>query len=142
MSVWIIGTGNISIKPQVDDTLIKEYIQFSKRCIPVEYGEESFPNTWFFDENNKLVSIAGKFAEPSIWYSHIKEKFFEVRGYELEGDMIIVGEADLGFEETREKNREKYQQWKLRILQYSAVLWMIVTTKFFIELFQNRTVVL
>ena len=30
MGVWIIGTGSILIKPQVDETLIKEYIQFSK----------------------------------------------------------------------------------------------------------------
>lgn len=34
MGVWMIGTGNISIKPQVDDELIKEYIQFSKSCYP------------------------------------------------------------------------------------------------------------
>ena len=33
----------------------------------------------FFDEENKLCSIAGKFAEPSICYDHIKEKFFEAK---------------------------------------------------------------
>lgn len=32
MGVWMIGKGNISIKPQVDETLIKEYIEFSKEC--------------------------------------------------------------------------------------------------------------
>ena len=30
MGVWMIGTGSITIKPQVDEVLIKEYIQFSK----------------------------------------------------------------------------------------------------------------
>lgn len=80
MGVWMIGTGNISIKPQVKDDLIIEYIQFSKSCFPEEYGEESFSNTWFLDENNKLFSITGKFAEPSIWYRHIKDNFFEARG--------------------------------------------------------------
>ena len=74
MGVWMIGTGNISIKPQVEENLIKEYIQFSKSCYPKEYGEESFFNTWFFDENNKLFSIAGKFAESSIWYRQWKER--------------------------------------------------------------------
>ena len=39
MGVWMIGTGSISIKPQVDEALIKEYIQFSKSCFPEEYGE-------------------------------------------------------------------------------------------------------
>ena len=53
MGVWMIGTGNISINPQVDEELIKEYIQFSKSCFPEKYGEEYFSNTWFFDEENK-----------------------------------------------------------------------------------------
>ena len=116
MSVWMIGTGNISIKPQVDGDLIKEYIQFSRSCFPEEYREECFANTWFFDEENKLFSIAGKFAEPSIWYRHIKEKFFEVRGYELTGDMTILDECNPGFEETCEMSEDKYKQWKRQIL--------------------------
>lgn len=115
MGVWMIGTGSITIKPQVDETLIKEYIQFSKSCFPEEYGEECFSNKWFIDEHSKLFSIAGKFAEPSIWYRHIKENFFEARGYELEGEMIIIGECDLGFEEACVNSEEKYQHWKLRM---------------------------
>ena len=62
MGVWMTGTGNISIRPQVDENLIKEYMHFSKSCFPEEYGEECFANTWFFDEENKLFSIAGKNA--------------------------------------------------------------------------------
>ena len=103
---------------QVDESLIEEYIQFSKSCFPEEYGEERFPNTWFFDEENKLFSIAGKFAEPSIWFHYIKEKFFEPRGYELEGEMIILGEGDSGFEETYEKSQKKHQEWKRRRLRF------------------------
>ena len=117
MSVWMIGTGNISVKPQVDESLIMEYLQFSKECFPEEYGEEKFSNTWFFDEENKLFSIAGKFAEPSIWYHHIKENFFEPRGYELEGEMTVIGECELGFAEVFEKSEEKYQQWEVRIFE-------------------------
>lgn len=62
-----------------------------------------------------MFSIAGKFAEPSIWYRHIKEKFFEARGYELEGEVVIIGEGEPGFEEACEKSEEKYRQWKMRI---------------------------
>ena len=115
MGVWMIGTGNIMIKPQVDEALIKEYAQFSQSCFPKEYGNEVFSNTWFFDENNKLISIAGKFSEPSIWYRHVKENFFEARGYELEGDMMIIGECESGFEEACKKSMKKYQQWKKRM---------------------------
>ena len=115
MGVWMIGVGSISIKPQVDDKLIKEYIEFSKSCFPKKYGEEKFFNTWFFDEDNKLSSIEGKFAEASIWYDHIKENFFEARGYELEGEMTIIGEGEPGFEEACEESEEKYRLWKRRI---------------------------
>lgn len=118
MGVWMIGTGNISVKPQVEDALIKEYINFSKSCCPNEYRDECFLNTWFFDENNKLVSTAGKFAEPSIWYRHIKDNFFKARGYELEGEMTIIGEGEPGFEEACKKGEEKYQQWKMRMGGY------------------------
>ena len=112
MGVWMIGTGSISIKPQVDEALIKEYIQFSKNYFPEEYRKEHFLNTWFIDENSKLFSIAGKFAEPAIWYRHVKENFFEARGYELEGEMTVIGECDSGFEEVCKKSEKKYQQWK------------------------------
>ncbi len=115
MGVWMIGTGNITIKPQVDGNLIKEYIQFSKTCFPEEYGEEVILNTWFFDEDNKLCSIAGKFAEPLIWYRHIKENFFKPKGYKIEGEMKILGECELGFEEACENCEKKYQHWKVRM---------------------------
>lgn len=115
MGVWMIAAGSVSVKPQVEETLIKEYIQFSKNSIPKEYWGEKFSNTWFFDENNELFSIAGKFAEPSIWYRHIKENFFEARGYELEGEVMIIGEGEPDFIETCEKNEEKYRQWKMRL---------------------------
>lgn len=114
MGVWMIGTGSISIKPQVDKALIKEYIQFSKSYYPEEYGEECFSNPWFFDDNDELFSVAGKFAEPSIWYRHIKE-FFESRGYELEGEMTLIGEGEPNFEEICEKSEEKYRKWKMRV---------------------------
>ncbi|MEE0862965.1 MAG: hypothetical protein U0L79_08295 [Lachnospiraceae bacterium] len=118
MGIWMIGTGNITIKPEVDETLIKEYLQFSKSCFLEAYKDEDFVNVWFFDENNKLFSIAGKFAEPSIWYRHIKENFFEIKGYELEGEMTILGEFDHSFEEACEISEEKYQQWRRRKLYF------------------------
>lgn len=118
MGVWTIGIGNMTIRPQVDEKLIKEYIEFSNTCFPKEYGDEKFLNTWCFDENNKLFSMEGKFAEPSIWYQHIREKFFEPKGYKLEGKMIILGECDKGYDEACQISREKYYQWKERIQNY------------------------
>ena len=40
MGVWMIGTGSISIKPQVDDNLIREYMKFSKEYHPEDEDAE------------------------------------------------------------------------------------------------------
>ena len=72
----------LEIIPAPDETLIKEYIKFSNRINPYEKMDENFPNPWFFNEDNRLESIAGKFAEPSVWYDYIKN-FFETLGYKV-----------------------------------------------------------
>ena len=46
MGVWTIGIGNMTIRPQVDEKLIKEYIEFSNTCFPKAYGGEVFLNKW------------------------------------------------------------------------------------------------
>jgi len=82
MGCWVIGAGELEIIPEPDETLIKEYIKFSNRINPYAKMDENFPNPWFFNEDNRLESIAGKFAEPSVWYDYIKN-FFETLGYKV-----------------------------------------------------------
>lgn len=113
MGCWMGALGRLTIEPEPDDELIMEYIDFSKHSCPKDYCEdEVFMNPWFFDADNKLASYIGKFAEPSVWYDHLKENFFEPRGYRLRGDPMFVGECDLdiwklGEERYREWNRKK-----------------------------------
>ena len=120
MGCWLLGTGELEITPAPDETLIKEYARFSKRINPYESMDENFPNPWFFNEENRLESIAGKFAEPSVWYKYIKN-FFEALGYQLVGDTQIVGECDPGvnFWELSDIQYQKYLKWKERIQNYN-----------------------
>ena len=68
---------------------------FSEYFCPPEYSPDNVGyNPWFFDKDNKLVSIGGKRDEPDIWYRHIK-KFLEKRGFQLIGDPKIVSEMDV-----------------------------------------------
>ncbi len=115
----MIGAGELELIPAPDETLIKEYIKFSNRINPYEKMDESFPNPWFFNEDNRLESIAGKFAEPSVWYDYIKN-FFEALGYKLVGEKQIVGECDPGvnFGELNDIQYKKYKKWKERIQDY------------------------
>ena len=72
-----------------------------------------------FNEDNRLESIAGKFAEPSVWYDYIKN-FFEALGYKLVGEKQIVGECDpeVNFWELGDIQYKKYKKWKERIQDY------------------------
>lgn len=116
MGVWLGALGRLKIVPEPDDELIREYLYFSRHTCPKSYSEdEVFRNTWFFDKNNNLISGIGKFAEPSVWYDHLKEEFFQKRGYELIGDPKIVGEFDLDLWSLGDARYEEYMQWKKRV---------------------------
>ena len=68
----------------------------------------------FFDSENKLVCIAGKFAEPEVWYDHLKQHFFERWGYNVPDEITIIGECDEGFWELAEGRAKEYKEWKIR----------------------------
>ena len=73
MGCWMGALGRLTIVPEPDNDLIMEYVDFSKSACPKEYKEdEVFHNSWYFDENNRLASGIGKFAEPSVWYGYLK----------------------------------------------------------------------
>ncbi len=116
MGVWLGALGRLTVTPEPDDNLIKEYVYFSKHTCPDLYSEdEIFPNTWYFDSENRLASGIGKFAEPSIWYRHLKENFFEPRGYQLIGDPEIVGEGDLNIWKLGEEREQEERLFRQRV---------------------------
>ncbi len=111
MGCWMGALGKLTIIPEPGNELIMEYAEFSKSACPKDYHEEEiFSNPWYFDEENRLASCVGKFAEPSVWYQFLKEDFFEPRGYQLCGDPMFIGEEELNFWEIGEK---RYLEWKM-----------------------------
>lgn len=119
MGVWMIGTGILKIEPMPMDDLVKEYIEFSENVNPYEKYDEYFSNPWFFDEDNNLQSIAGKYAEPSVWLKYVIE-FFEERGYKLIGDAAIEGEYLPDFWEICEEKYSDYKNWLIRKSELST----------------------
>ena len=110
MGVWMIAGGKLTIEPKVDDYIIQEFILFSKETCPPAYYREKFYNTWFFDEQNRLVCYEGKFGQASIWYEHLKENFFGLRGYVLKGDPHFIAEGEKGFTEICEERNADYDE--------------------------------
>ena len=113
LGCWLIVKDKIKIEPEVDDELIREFIEFSIRSCPKDYCTEKFENPWFFDSENRLVCSYGKFAEPCVWYRHLKKYFFTPRGYKIpdEDEITILGECDIGFTELEEERMHDYKQW-------------------------------
>lgn len=114
MGVWLIAKGELDLNPKLDEEIIKEFVNFSEQTCPEGYGEEKFGNVWFFNQQNKLLCCGGKFAEPSIWYEHMEKNFFKPRGYQLIGNVEILGECDEGYQELLEANTREYQKWLVR----------------------------
>jgi hypothetical protein len=93
-TLWI-ALERLTVLPAPTKELMKDYLLFSEYFCPPEYRADNFGlNPWFFDKDNKLVSLGGKMGEPEIWYRHIK-KFLEKRGFQLIGDPKIVSENDV-----------------------------------------------
>lgn len=117
MGVWLSAKGRLEVLPPPDDQLLMDFWLFSENSWPDDYRrmDERFANTWFFDENNRLACTAGKFAEPCVWYEWMKEHFFTPRGYELVGDVEIIGEGDEGIFD--QNVLDEYYAWKKRVSQ-------------------------
>ena len=117
MGVWLSAKGRLEVLPPPDHQLLMDFWLFSENSWPDDYRrmDERFANTWFFDENNRLACTAGKFAEPCVWYEWMKEHFFTPRGYELVGDVEIIGEGDEGIFD--QNVLDEYYAWKKRVSQ-------------------------
>lgn len=111
MGVWIIAAGKLDIEPEVNDYIIQEFIIFSKVTCPPDYYREKFGNPWFFDAQNKLVCHEGKFAEPIIWFDHLKENFFKLWEYDLIGDPHYLGEGEIEYQKACKERNEEYKKW-------------------------------
>lgn len=94
MGTYMMSRDEIELNVEVNERLIEDYIIFSELTCPEDYRREKFPNTWFFNRERKLVSLAGKFAEASIWYDHLRDYFFEPRGIHLPEKVAILADMD------------------------------------------------
>ena len=95
MGILWIALEKLTVSPEPTKELMKDFLLFGEYFCPPEYRADNVGrNPWFFDKDNKLVSLGGKMGEPEIWYRHIK-KFFEKRGFQLIGDPNIVCEMDV-----------------------------------------------
>ena len=97
MGLWLMAEDKIEVVPAVDDKFIREFVEFSIISCPVEYCTEKFANPWFFDSENKLACVSGKFAEPEIWYRHLKMYLFDRWGYKVPDEISIIADYDKGF---------------------------------------------
>jgi len=117
MGTWHINREALNVTPAVDDELIMEFVTFCVTQNPYEAIKENFPCTWFFTKDNRLTSYAGRFAEPSVWFRLLEEKFFGPRGYKVEKPEIVSDMDKRSFFEIRTERIEQFIDWKLRILE-------------------------
>ena len=114
MGLWLMAEDKIEVVPAVDDKFIREFIEFSIISCPTEYCREKFANPWYFDSENRLACVSGKFAEPEVWYDHLKKYLFDPWGYKIPDEISIIADYDKGFWELAEVRAAEYKKWKER----------------------------
>ena len=119
MGCWLGAFGRLIVYPEPDEQLLRDYVYFSSHTCPKGYREdEIFGNSWFFDYKNRLISGIGKFAEPMVWYDHLKDFFFAPRGYRLYGDPEYVGEGEIpGIGKLGEEREVERIMWEERVCE-------------------------
>ena len=113
MGCWTAAVGRLKIESEPTADLIKEYLFFSEYSCPESFRkDEVISNPWFFDKDLNLISFAGKFFEPEIWYDFLKENFFEKRGYKLIGDPQFVPEGEFNLHDFSNQRVEEWYNTK------------------------------
>ncbi|MBR3785481.1 MAG: hypothetical protein IKJ77_03665 [Firmicutes bacterium] len=117
MGIWTRANGRLELIPPPDNKLLIDFWHFNMTTCPEVYRriDEYFRNTWFFDKDDKLACISGKFAEAETWLEWMKVHFFEPRGYKIEGDPDIVWEDVEGFDTLDRESSIEYYAWLRRI---------------------------
>ena len=117
MGILMIALGKLTVSPEPTKELMKDFLLFTEYYCPPEYHKDNIGfNPWFFDKDCKLVSYAGKMFEPDVWYRHLKEDFFEKRGYQLLGDpqLVVEGEVDIDIRQLEyDRCNERYDARKI-----------------------------
>lgn len=115
MGLWLRAKARLEVVPPPDNKLMMEFWCFGETNFPEDYVKrgERFLNVWFFDENNRLVCEAGKFAEPYVWMDFLKREFFEPRGYQVVGDLDIIAEGDPDIFD--QGILDEYWEWRARV---------------------------
>ena len=121
MGILTIALEKLTVLPEPTRELMKDYLLFSEYYCPPEYAADNVGyNPWFFDKDNKLVSLGGKMDEPRIWYRHIK-RFLEKRGFQLICDPKIVFEMDVDIDVRRleyERSIARFDDRKILAQRY------------------------
>ena len=117
-----MAADKIRLSKDVTSDLKRDFYIFSNSFWPPEYkrSEDFFANTWYFDEKDLLSCYTGKFYEVSIWYDHLKEKFFKPRNIDLPEEPEIMCDLDDGFWELVEEREEEFRKWHAQMEKYGG----------------------
>ena len=111
MGTWMIGKDEIELGIEVDEKLIEDFIRFTRLTCPESYRRELFSNPWFFTARGTLASLGGKFAEPSVWYKHLRKLFFEPRGIYLPEDIDFLFDGSEAFHQLCMERQDEWFIW-------------------------------
>lgn len=93
MGCWLRFRGSLTIEPAISDEDRKAFNAFSYENSFPYNPDANYANPWIINDEGRLECIGCKFGEHGMWMELLYDKFFDPKGYDVYGTLLISGEG-------------------------------------------------
>ena len=93
MGYWMSFRGSLEIEPPISEKDKKAFDSFVRENSYPENPDANYSNPWKINDEGRLECSACKFGEYGMWFQLLYDQFFDLRGYDVHGTILVSGEA-------------------------------------------------
>lgn len=93
MGCWMNFRGSLTIEPAISDEDKNAFDVFSYENSFPHNPDATYANPWFINDEGRLGCYACKFGEYGLWLEILYNQFFDPKGYDVHGTLLISGEG-------------------------------------------------
>lgn len=94
MGCWLMFRGSLKIEPNISDDDRRAFGAFHPKGAELYNFYENYSNPWIINDEGRLKCIGCKFGEYSMWMQLLYDQFFDPRGYDVHGTLLVSGEGN------------------------------------------------
>lgn len=93
MGCWMMFRGSLQINPPISDEDRRAFGVFYPKGSEFFNFYDNYSNPWFVNDEGRLECIGCKFGEYSLWMQILYDQYFDPRGYDVYGTLLVSGEG-------------------------------------------------